>query len=180
MRHPFTSSYLDKVIGGYQTADGAREKIREVVEAHAGQAGFHHVLTEIALLQLRKQAQNQNDLIVPVALSGELPAIYSKIVDRCNVILKQKEEEEDISNEHKLFFKLLRQVYPQDNIHSAVNKYERCYDETSHEFRKQAPNTMERAKDIILPKLLSATKRIVEDRTTRGRLAGSINNGADR
>ncbi|KAI6304451.1 hypothetical protein MCOR07_004378 [Pyricularia oryzae] len=155
MRHPFTSSYLDKVIGAYQTADGARENIREVFEAHAGQAGFHHVLTEIALLQLRKQAQNQNDLIVPVALSGELPATYLKIVDSCNVVSKQKEE--DISNEHKLSFKLLRQVYPQDSS-----------------------STMDRAKDIILPKLLSATERIVEDRTTRGRLAGSINNAADR
>ncbi|KAI6466428.1 hypothetical protein MCOR17_004825 [Pyricularia oryzae] len=155
MRHPFTSSYLDKVIGAYQTADGARENIREVFEAHAGQAGFHHVLTEIALLQLRKQAQNQNDLIVPVALSGELPATYLKIVDSCNVVSKQKEE--DISNEHKLSFKLLRQVYLQDSS-----------------------STMDRAKDIILPKLLSATERIVEDRTTRGRLAGSINNAADR
>ncbi|ELQ44308.1 NACHT and Ankyrin domain-containing protein, partial [Pyricularia oryzae Y34] len=179
MRHPFTSSYLEKVQEAYKSAHDPRDKIRDVVEAHAGQAGFHHVLTEVAFLDIRKQAQKKDDGIISLALSGDLPSTYLEFYDRCNVVLKLKEEK-CISNEHNLFFKLLYHVYPKEGAHSVIKEYEDCYNSIRDHFRQQAPNTMNAAKEIILPSLLSAAERIIENRTAKGRLAGFVNIDAER
>ncbi|KAF7533533.1 hypothetical protein G7054_g7010 [Neopestalotiopsis clavispora] len=106
-------SYLE-----HQLQLAAEEKARN------GNVWFHHVLTEIAFLKLRKDIDCRDHGIIPVALDGELPD-YLPFVGPTDLVLKRECISLYASDLHKTFFKILLQIYP--NRRSSIEKFKDCY-----------------------------------------------------
>ncbi|KAI0865611.1 hypothetical protein F4860DRAFT_258746 [Xylaria cubensis] len=81
--------------------------------------GFHHVLTELAFLQIRKD-HTKNHGIIPVVLSGD-NVEYLEFVERCDVFLKGTNKEP-----YKLFFELLERVYADEKSHTTIRIIQNC------------------------------------------------------
>lgn len=120
--HKFTVPYIDEIrkIYNQATPDKLRDKIRSFVESQCQQPGFHHVLAELAFLQIRTDRQ-QNRGIIPVVLSGD-DVRYLPFVENCDVFLKKPSELE-------MFSKLLQKIFTnsgdQEVIKAITNSYEK-------------------------------------------------------
>lgn len=106
--------------------DHLEQQLQLTVEEKArnGSAWFHHVLTEIALLKLRKNLDCRDHGIIPVALDGELPD-YLPFFGPTDLVLKRDGVSLYASDLHKTFFKILLQTYPDQ--HLAIEKFKDCY-----------------------------------------------------
>lgn len=120
--HKFTVPYIDKIREIYDqaTPDKLRDEIRSFVESQCQQPGFHHVLTELAFLQIRRD-RPQNHGIIPVVLSGD-DVRYLPFIESCNVFLKTP-------SKLGMFFKLLQKIFTnsgdQEVIKAITNSYEK-------------------------------------------------------
>ncbi|TRX92952.1 hypothetical protein FHL15_006090 [Xylaria flabelliformis] len=117
-QHSFTSQYINELRARYEAVKSAglekcKSEIRRFVEAKCREVGFHHVLTELAFLQIRKD-DSKNHGIIPVDLSGD-NIEYLEFVERCDVFLKNTNKEA-----YKLFFQLLGRIYDNDKDHATI------------------------------------------------------------
>ncbi|KAI2782934.1 hypothetical protein F4815DRAFT_442922 [Daldinia loculata] len=126
---PFTSSYIGAIEASYtkgQTASSVQQLkkgIREVVEDSCSHYAFHHVLTELAFLKIRRSLSRDNHGIIPVALNQD-SLTYLPFLDNCDLFLKLKSPKKvDL---HWLFFALLRQIYT--SADSLITRFKDCYD----------------------------------------------------
>ncbi|OTA56891.1 hypothetical protein K449DRAFT_451399, partial [Hypoxylon sp. EC38] len=124
-----TVSYVDAIGTSY-----TKGQTGGVVESNCCHDAFHHVLTELAFLKLRRaQSLDNQHGIIPVTLDRELMT-YLPFLENCDLVLKLKSFEEfDL---HRLFFRLLQQIYKEE--HSLVRRFENCYNEATERLKKEA------------------------------------------
>lgn len=105
--------------------------IRERVETECDREDFHHVLTELAFLQIRKASLPEEYDMVPLVLSqrnpSEAPLRYLPVFENTDVKLKLKTPWP--SSLHRLFFKLLNRLFPEDK--DFIQTFRECYDSVS-------------------------------------------------
>ncbi|ETS75084.1 hypothetical protein PFICI_13568 [Pestalotiopsis fici W106-1] len=123
--------YVQSVAKAYRDSQGQprdhlKSNIRAMVEENArnGSAWFHHVLTEIAFMRIRKDHDCLDHGIIPVALDGDLPD-YLPFVNPTDLVLKQEINSLYSSDLHQLFFKIILQIYPKQ--HLPIEKFKECY-----------------------------------------------------
>ncbi|KAF7503289.1 hypothetical protein GJ744_004011 [Endocarpon pusillum] len=111
--HPFAIDYITRIQNLYQTQkqnmQKFEEEIRRFVETQLKANGFHHILTEIAFLNIRRLDSNEgSDQIIPITLDGgDLGKVISTGL---SVYLKLSSPK--LGDLHSLFFKLLQRLYP--------------------------------------------------------------------
>lgn len=105
--------------------------IRERVETECDREDVHHVLTELAFLQIRKASLPEEYDMVPLVLSqrnpSEAPLRYLPVFENTDVKLKLKTPWP--SSLHRLFFKLLNRLFPEDK--DFIQTFRECYDSVS-------------------------------------------------
>ncbi|KAL7621069.1 hypothetical protein AAE478_008381 [Parahypoxylon ruwenzoriense] len=117
--------------------DLLQSRIRGVVGGSSCHASFHHVLTELAFLKIRKaNIPNAEHGIVPVALDG-VHMDYLPFVDYCDLTLKLKSPGKD--HLHVLFFQLLGRIYSEQGVHGYIEQFKNCYEEASKKIRTGLP-----------------------------------------
>ncbi|KAI1157290.1 hypothetical protein F5B18DRAFT_238352, partial [Nemania serpens] len=121
-QYPFAGRYMQELQTVYEKArpEDCESEIRTLVETRCKEVGFHHVLTELAFLQIRKNKHSKSHSIIPVVLSGD-NVEYLEFVKKCDVFLKDPNKER-----YKLFFKLLGRVYDNDKGQAAIRIIENC------------------------------------------------------
>lgn len=146
-RDPYSVQYMDSIERAFhdgETGDATEvnceevsrceERIRRVVEANAKQPNFHHVLTELALLSIRKQrAKKREHGIVSVSLD-EQDMTYLSFLDNCDLYLKPGDE--TVTSLHKFFFKLLQQLYPRPECQILATRMRQIYETALDRFQK--------------------------------------------
>lgn len=131
--HPSAQAYIEDIVQiCSQSADQPIEttlesRIRDCVEKQCGREDFHHVLTELAFLEARKSSLPETDEMVPVVLNqtnpDEAPMRYLSVFWTTDVKLKLKSLA--ASSLHKLFFKLLKCLFPDNR--DFIKSFEQCY-----------------------------------------------------
>lgn len=132
-RHPSAQAYIEDVV---QICSGSSDqpiettlesRIRRRVENECDRDDFHHVLTELAFLEARKSVFPEKDDMVPVVLNqsnpDEAPMRYLSVFWNTDVKLKLKSLAVD--SLHKLFFKLLKRLFPEDR--DVIELFAQCY-----------------------------------------------------
>ncbi|KAI1108408.1 hypothetical protein F5Y14DRAFT_84773 [Nemania sp. NC0429] len=123
-QHPFAGGYIQELQTIYEKArpEDRESKIRTLVETRCKEVGFHHVLTELAFLQIRKDGHNKSHGTIPIVLSGD-DVEYLELVERCDLFLKDPSKEG-----YKLFFKLLKRVYDDYKGQATIGIIESCWE----------------------------------------------------
>ncbi|KAJ3571480.1 hypothetical protein NPX13_g5363 [Xylaria arbuscula] len=123
-QHSFAGGYIQELQTIYEEAipKDHESKIRTLVETRCKEVGFHHILTELAFLQMRKDSHDKSHGIIPIVLSGD-DMEYLQFVERCDVFLKDPSKEG-----YKLFFKLLKRVYDNYKGQAAITVIENCWE----------------------------------------------------
>ncbi|RYP27937.1 hypothetical protein DL767_007464 [Monosporascus sp. MG133] len=123
----FTSSYIGAVEEVYvevqhQTRDVLQSRIRHLVETKCDSKGFHHVLTELAFLKLRRSYDHDGHGIIPISLNGG-DMKYLPFLQNSDLRLKSSANTADL---RRLFFKLLQQIYTEE--HALIGQFKECYE----------------------------------------------------
>lgn len=133
---PSAMSYISDIVricttGLNLSTNALHPIIRARVETESNEDDFHHILTELAFLEVRNSVFPQTHGMVPVVLSqskaDEAPMRYLPMFYNTDVKLKLKSPA--ASSLHKLFFKLLEQLFPDDR--DFVRPFIDCYDSVS-------------------------------------------------
>ncbi|PSN64173.1 ankyrin [Corynespora cassiicola Philippines] len=145
--HGLTAKYLDEIITFYEVnaksrdANHIQDGIRDIVERNYDRDEFHHVMTELAFLDLRRRYRRaEDDGIVPFTLDGS-GMKYLPFLEGCDLYLSLQSEALD--HQHKLFFKLLRQLYASPQAHSVIDNFQECYENACLSFTKEHTITRE-------------------------------------
>ncbi len=135
MASPFYQGFYKAIQNAYQqtvehTDDfiEVEAAIRKVVNAHVGDKDFHHVLTELAFLQIRYEHDKDKHNVIPLLLNGNAQQCLPKfIVDSTTIRIEESQwrqashwkGQQTYQDEglHIGFFRLLKQL---------VVKRERC------------------------------------------------------
>ena len=112
-----------------ENTDEVRNGIAEIVNTYSKEEWFHHVLTELAFLEIRSTQEERNHGIIPVVLNGDSIDYLSFSKKGVPLWLKLQEKSESTIHEcqvlHKLLFRILRQIYT--DKHQDIDVLERCY-----------------------------------------------------
>jgi hypothetical protein len=88
---------------------------------------FHHILTELAFLEIRSIEEKEAEKIIPVVLNGDgienMPYFHSATPLWLKV--ERSDELDESQSLHKLFFNLLRLLY--EDQHTIIDEFELCY-----------------------------------------------------
>lgn len=133
-RKASTAAYIEGILqictnrAHQPTKPELESAIRERVEKECGRDDFHHILTELAFLEARKSGLPETHGIIPVVLNqknpDEAPMRYLPVFQNTDVKLKLKSPA--ASSLHRLFFKLLKRLFPDDR--DFVEPFRKCYD----------------------------------------------------
>jgi hypothetical protein len=112
-----------------KSTDEIKKGIEGIVKLYYDKEGFHHVLTELAFLEIRYIEEERHHGIIPVLLNGGsikyLPFQNSGIP----LWLKPQGQSKSMIHErqvlHRLLFNLLLQIY--EGHHASIKKFEECY-----------------------------------------------------
>lgn len=176
-RDDFAAPFIAAVKEAYERPGRARDDIRKLIETKTHMEGFHHVLTELAFLEIRRSCNRTGHGIVPLALCGELPGTYlPKFVENCDVVLKI-EQSTDLSEQHRFFFKLLAQIYT--DSHVAIRKFKSCYEDAVKNLDEQGSVSTDEARRIIRSQLAIASRALRDHVTAAIRVLGTARNGLE-
>ncbi|KAI1159422.1 hypothetical protein F5B18DRAFT_587349 [Nemania serpens] len=95
-----------------------QRRMQSLLRDYSQKPEFHHVLTELAFLQIRKDKDPSNHGIIPVALSGDDVRRYLSFLEESDVFIHDDEP-------RKLFFKLLKRIFARRQ--DAIDEIETCY-----------------------------------------------------
>lgn len=144
---PSARAYIEDIF--QICVDGAQQsRINARIEAECGNHDFHHIFTELAFLKFRESRGAEKNSMVPIMLSqvaDEAPMRYLPIFDGADVKLKLKSPA--ASDLHKLFFKLLEQLFPDDG--DFISPFQQCYKSVSHWLNLEHEVTRERLNNIM-------------------------------
>lgn len=151
---PWASRYITNIVeilnsDAAQPMDSLESRLENCVHSASLNHDFHHVVTELAFLQVRKSYFDRIKTphgMVPVSLKqDEDKAPMQYLPFFLNSDLKLKLKSLDKSSLHKLFFKLLKHLFP-DHI-DCIEPFKKCYDtilETLDESQDQLHNNINR------------------------------------
>lgn len=141
-RKPSAKAYIQDIVQVYTQyseppADSNLEsRLRERVDKECQRGDFHHVLTELAFLMVRSPGLSEIPGLVPIMLSQfkpeEPPMRYLQFFSDTDVKLKLKSPE--LSDMHRLFFKLLEQVFPDNR--DFIKCFKQCYIQINEEIER--------------------------------------------
>lgn len=134
-----------------QSIEWIEAQIRKEVEGETSKDYFHHVLTELALLQVRRSRLSGDHGMVPVALNGAHKLRYMPFFGSTDLILKLESPTPPAL--HKVFFKLLGQLFVEEN--DLVNECKNCYDDVVKELNLEsgAPLSRKSFQSRLSPKI---------------------------
>ena len=119
-------------IEGWKSTHELERGIEEVVKEHLEKEGFHHVLTEMAFLDVRSvhaEKCHQDHGIIPVVLSGDgiktLPFFDRGVPLWLKLQRQSKSMIHECQASHRLFFNLLRHLYT--DLEKEIGEIEECY-----------------------------------------------------
>ncbi|RDW85935.1 hypothetical protein BP5796_04260 [Coleophoma crateriformis] len=108
-----------------KTGNEIKESWRQIVENSLDKPGFHHVLTEVALLELPEKKPETSAKIIPVELNGECNKILpANLFPPTNVRIKSTKAYTEVDL-HKKLFTLLPRIFERKD--SAIKKVEMAY-----------------------------------------------------
>lgn len=165
--HPFTNSYIEGIVACYNEAENQnmqskaiQDEIRTIVENQCNSKGFHHVLTELAFLKLRREAYSGvNGNIIPIALSGD-GMKYLPFFENCDLFLKF--DSQNIAPQYELFFKLLLQLYTDSRAHGVIRAFKECYTRASERLKKENVVTRKIFKKITYQEICKAQDDVLK------------------
>lgn len=169
--HAFTASYINGIQELYDQAqhrsmlrESLQHEIREFVERQCQSEGFHHVLTELAFLALRRNSCGRDDDgIIPMRLSGD-EVSYLPFITKCDLFLKV-DDSPSMAGQHKLFFNLLRQLYADPSSHAIVDAFQDCYENVSKHLQGEVAITREAFRRIAYKEIFKAQTTVLHSRT---------------
>ncbi|KAM0811933.1 putative NACHT domain-containing protein, partial [Seiridium cardinale] len=136
--------------------------IRELVESQIGEANqswFHHVLTELAFLDLRASEDLEHHGIIPFALDGRL-LTYLPYIKHSDVHLKIDVVPDKPSFLHRIYFRLLKRIYTK--AHFVIEEYESCYTASKVRLGQEGGTiTRETLSNIVFEKTSEARANIM-------------------
>lgn len=130
----FTSQYIKAIKDSYSATNEDQVLIRDTVEKHCRQTGFHHILSELAFLEIRVQRWRDpaQHGIVPIALGDDDDMDYLTFLSGTDVRLKSQP---DLASLHDLFFKVIKRVYSSDAGY--VQKFHDCFHRSYQRVQKE-------------------------------------------
>lgn len=99
--------------------------IPQEVNSESEKGDFHHVLTELAFLEVRESRLSEDHGIIPVALNGDHRLPYVSFFGSTDLTLKLESPTSPAL--HKLFFNLIGQLFVKEK--DLINECKKCYDE---------------------------------------------------
>jgi hypothetical protein len=172
-KNTFAFDYIANIRELYETQkqnmQEFEKEIRKFVKTQLKANGFHHVLTEIAFLEIRHlHYNNDGDGIVSITLDGGDLGIES--LTSHSVYLKLRSTHEP-GHLHRLFFKLLQLLYP--SRYESFDSYHKRYDnlrQWCEEGRKGMSLDEKAAKEIrqLSEELMKHADSGVRDRERKG------------
>ncbi|PQE30996.1 sex-determining fem-1 protein [Rutstroemia sp. NJR-2017a WRK4] len=154
-----------------------KEKIRGIVKSNSGEHWFHHILTELAFLEIRYDQEKKKHGIISVQLNGDDPRYlpYFEVGSELRVILKEDEANytstlrlSSLQIRHKGFFKLLERLLTSHDKDS-VAQLRKCYSSCVEKL-----NSTEDFETLVTNKLRSAVKRMNENTMRAHRAAPQL------
>ncbi|RDW70378.1 hypothetical protein BP5796_08775 [Coleophoma crateriformis] len=130
----FYVSYREDIKSVFDNTEASTEdlkaKLHELVEANCRKPGFHHVWTEVALLEAQKllhqRAQKPCAEIIPLILNGNLREVLPpELLQSTTVVIKLEEDTQ--ADHHKHFFKLLSRTFSGKS--GVIDKVQKAYQE---------------------------------------------------
>src|ERR1700744_5023325 len=107
-----------------------QDGVRKIMDDFRATGEVHHVHTELAFLRARcKRVNATGHGIIPVSLNGDLME-YVPFFEHTNLVLKLQSTTR-LHDRHKLFFKVLKQLYPDETLSRDIDAFQGCYDEVS-------------------------------------------------
>ncbi|KAK8005903.1 hypothetical protein PG991_012200 [Apiospora marii] len=174
MQDQYAGPYIESIERVYNDGNGDRSGIRDLVNSSMEVGNLHHVITEIAFLNIRRSKQGSSHGIIPLALSGELPGNYlTECLESCDVAIKL--EESTLSAQHMIYFKLLARIYT--HVQEEIGEFRRCYDEAAKQLC-EAPRTKSQAMQIISARLHVASQTVLKQ--IRGAIRDSRSGARER
>lgn len=142
---PYASQYITQVLNICTSHDRKslvtlKSRLEDFVHGETGKDGFHHVLTEIAFLQVRRSRRPYRHGMIPVALDGAHHIPYLSIFGDSDITFKLKAT--TAAAKHALFFQLLEQLFMQHN--ALVNDFKNCYNEIVEDLKLDKQNHLQR------------------------------------
>lgn len=169
-RQPFASAYMQEIVNLYQNIidnSGSQQyfedEVRILVQKRASQDGFHHVLTELAFLQIRStRIPPQNDSIVPITFIRD-DISYLPFVNPTQVRLKLYSD--DLAHRHLLFLRLLERLYEgalpsQAPTHELIKACQNFYRATSDSLSNMNEEISWEAERLIVSGLSRASRSL--------------------
>lgn len=137
--------YMERIIrlcvrNNEQSIDWIEARIRQEIEGETSNNDFHHVLTELALLQVRVSRLSADHGMVPVGLNGAHSLGYLRLFESTDLVLKLESPTPPAL--HKLFFKLLGQLFVEEI--DLVNACKKCYDDVVKELNLESGKSLSR------------------------------------
>ena len=142
--------------------------IEEIVKKYYERDGFHHVVTELAFLEIRSIQQKRDHGIIPVVLNGDGIKSIPFLDDGVPLWLKPQQPSESVvhecQNQHRLIFKLLRQMYT--NQHASIDEFEMCYKRCAEMiFTGSVLPTQPKLENFLSTELKITVDQLIEHRT---------------
>jgi hypothetical protein len=152
-----------------KNTDEVKKGIEGIVKEYCDKEGegFHHVLTELAFLEIRTIQEEKQHGIIPVVLNEDSIEIPSFLDIGVPLRLKPQKPSKSMIHEcqvlHRLLFNLLRQLY--EDKHASINEFEDCYKKCAHSLESNLPSPEK------FERLISTEIKLTLDRLLRRRLA---------
>lgn len=157
--------------------DEIKREVENIVNQYDGKDGFHHVLTELAFLEIRHRQQGKKHGIIPIVLNGDGIRYFSFFSDGVPVWLHRQENSKSIIHEsqasHRLFFNLLRRIY--DGLEAELTSFENCYNECVNTLIGSTSLSPEEIEHMISKNIHSAFDRVIRDKAAGIRTGRSTN-----
>lgn len=143
----YALNYIDNVVGLWKSLASqpmmtVKSQIEDFVHSETLNDQFHHVLTEIAFLKIRRLRLGDNHGMVPVALDGGHHLPYLSVFGDTDLTLKLKSPTP--AAKHTLFFKLLEQIFVERK--ELAKDFKNCYDDVVEELRLGEKGRVSQAK----------------------------------
>lgn len=181
-------AYIDAIKSIYSSYSKVSEKseemklaIENIVRKYLSQPGFHHVLTEMAFLEIRCCQEEKQHGIIPVVFDrGRIPQFLDAGVPlEFRAQRFSKSMIHDCQVLHRLFFNLLRQLYEYKSevIEELEQCYEKCVDRLSECINRVAGSSLplpEILEQWISVEFGQAIERLSRRRTATYRTGSSL------
>lgn len=146
--------------------------IERIVETYCDKGGFHHVLTEVAFLEIRSIQEERDHGIIPIKLNGASIKYLPFFSSGNTHWLAPQKHSRSVFHEcqvlHRLFFKLLRRLY--EDHHAAIDELEDCYERCVKRLSPEVSLPSQKDLDDLLSKeTLTAVNRINRNLAARTR-----------